>query len=270
VAAQHHYYAGWRRAQLCGTCNMENSKSDRLGRWLSPDPLAGDVTDPQSLNRYSYVLNNPTNFSDPLGLGVDPFDPWGMSEGIDGGGPCYLDWIATPCGPLYGLLTSGAAVRCPNCPIGTIAEQGPGGSTVFKQWVPGSNETQQVCSRIDGGETTCRDTTTPGHWAIVGAVGLAGIELGPADLALMGLTTAIVLYKNKDAVERIEKQMDNIFIHIDKLMFDPARDPRNDWRKQIRAFLKEARKWGNRISSDKLQDFYMKMLDAAERAVPQN
>ena len=26
-----------------------------LGRWMSPDPLAGDVTNPQSLNRYAYV-----------------------------------------------------------------------------------------------------------------------------------------------------------------------------------------------------------------------
>jgi RHS repeat-associated protein len=38
------------------------------GRWLTPDPLAGDVTDPQSLNRYAYVGNNPTSFIDPSGL----------------------------------------------------------------------------------------------------------------------------------------------------------------------------------------------------------
>jgi RHS repeat-associated protein len=38
------------------------------GRWLSPDPLAGDVSNPQSLNRYAYVLNNPTTLIDPLGL----------------------------------------------------------------------------------------------------------------------------------------------------------------------------------------------------------
>jgi RHS repeat-associated protein len=40
----------------------------RLYRWLSPDPLAGDISNPQSLNRYAYVLNNPTNLTDPLGL----------------------------------------------------------------------------------------------------------------------------------------------------------------------------------------------------------
>jgi RHS repeat-associated protein len=38
------------------------------GRWLSPDPVGGNITHPQSLNRYAYVLNNPTSFVDPLGL----------------------------------------------------------------------------------------------------------------------------------------------------------------------------------------------------------
>lgn len=41
-----------------------------LGRWLRPDPYDGsyDPTNPQSLNRYSYVLNNPQSFIDPSGL----------------------------------------------------------------------------------------------------------------------------------------------------------------------------------------------------------
>ena len=37
-------------------------------RWLSPDLLGGDVTDPQSFNRYSYAENNPCDLTDPLGL----------------------------------------------------------------------------------------------------------------------------------------------------------------------------------------------------------
>jgi RHS repeat-associated protein len=40
----------------------------RLGRFMSPDPLAGAVGNPQSLDRYTYVLNNPETFTDPLGL----------------------------------------------------------------------------------------------------------------------------------------------------------------------------------------------------------
>jgi RHS repeat-associated protein len=39
-----------------------------LGRLMSPDPLAGHVSDPQTLNRYAYVRNNPLNLTDPTGL----------------------------------------------------------------------------------------------------------------------------------------------------------------------------------------------------------
>ena len=34
----------------------------------SPDPMGGDITNPQSLNRYAYVLNDATSLTDPLGL----------------------------------------------------------------------------------------------------------------------------------------------------------------------------------------------------------
>ena len=46
------------------------------GRWLSPDQYSGsyDVTNPQSMNRYAYVLNNPMSFTDPSGLGPDDGD----------------------------------------------------------------------------------------------------------------------------------------------------------------------------------------------------
>lgn len=42
--------------------------SPRLGRFMGPDPLQGNIGNPQSLNRYAYVLNNPGNLIDPLGL----------------------------------------------------------------------------------------------------------------------------------------------------------------------------------------------------------
>src|SRR5208337_4125828 len=42
------------------------------GRWHSPDPLGGDITNPQSLNRYAYVMSNPTTLTDPLGLQNGP------------------------------------------------------------------------------------------------------------------------------------------------------------------------------------------------------
>ena len=44
------------------------------GRWLRPDPYLGsiDLTNPQSLNRYGYVVNSPMNLLDPLGLVYSP------------------------------------------------------------------------------------------------------------------------------------------------------------------------------------------------------
>jgi RHS repeat-associated protein len=43
--------------------------SSRLGRFMSPDWLAGYLGDPQSLDRYAYVRNDPVNYVDRLGLG---------------------------------------------------------------------------------------------------------------------------------------------------------------------------------------------------------
>jgi RHS repeat-associated protein len=42
--------------------------SSSVGRFMSPDPIGGQKIDPQTLNKYSYVRNNPINFTDPTGL----------------------------------------------------------------------------------------------------------------------------------------------------------------------------------------------------------
>jgi len=39
-----------------------------MGRFLSPDIVGGDLSNPQSLNRYTYVLNNPLFWTDPSGF----------------------------------------------------------------------------------------------------------------------------------------------------------------------------------------------------------
>ena len=39
-----------------------------LGRFMSPDPMGGHKEDPQTLNKYAYVRNNPLNLTDPTGL----------------------------------------------------------------------------------------------------------------------------------------------------------------------------------------------------------
>jgi RHS repeat-associated protein len=71
----------------------------RLYRWLSPDPLAGDVTNPQSLNRYAYVMNNPMNMMDPSGL---------AGECGPGRSSCQVSTRHTN-------ISYGANLGCPGC-----------------------------------------------------------------------------------------------------------------------------------------------------------
>jgi RHS repeat-associated protein len=49
---------------------MFRSHISRIARFSAPDPIAGSILDPQSLNRYAYVRNDPVNMVDPLGLYV--------------------------------------------------------------------------------------------------------------------------------------------------------------------------------------------------------
>jgi RHS repeat-associated protein len=39
----------------------------QIGRFISPDSIVPNPADPQSLNRYSYCLNNPLKYTDPTG-----------------------------------------------------------------------------------------------------------------------------------------------------------------------------------------------------------
>jgi RHS repeat-associated protein len=45
---------------------MARTYVSRLARFSSPDPVAGSASNPQSLNRYSYVRNNPSSLPIPL------------------------------------------------------------------------------------------------------------------------------------------------------------------------------------------------------------
>lgn len=94
---------------------------NRLGRFNRPDPLAGYIADPQSLNRYGYVLNDPANMVDPNGLdafslfeNTSPLLNDGSFAGGGGGGSqCYVDGVRTTCSSGYGLVENGHAAVLP-------------------------------------------------------------------------------------------------------------------------------------------------------------
>ena len=84
---------GYHFAGMDGSHAQFREYSSTQGRWMSPDRYSGsyDFSNPQSFNRYAYVMNNPVSAIDPLGLmqnfpgepgqPPDPGDP-----GYPGGG----------------------------------------------------------------------------------------------------------------------------------------------------------------------------------------
>jgi RHS repeat-associated protein len=67
--------------------------SGTQGRWTSPDPYLGsiDISNPQSLNRYGYVLNDPAGSVDPSGLVVNV--PTAVIGSLDGSTVLYEHFI---------------------------------------------------------------------------------------------------------------------------------------------------------------------------------
>lgn len=97
--------------------------SSTQGRWMSPDPYNGsyDPTNPQSFNRYSYVLNNPFFYTDPAGLeDVSCEDEDGSCESGSGGGGdfwnvtggIYSSGVGEASGSDGGIASAGTVTPC--------------------------------------------------------------------------------------------------------------------------------------------------------------
>ncbi|MDH5272772.1 MAG: FG-GAP-like repeat-containing protein [Gammaproteobacteria bacterium] len=89
-----------------------------LGRFLSADPLIGDLADSQSLNPYAYVGNRPLNATDPTGYLVDG----GLSIYV---GKFVVDSILSSL--VYGLFNHGGLPPPPATALpGQSAQNGVG------------------------------------------------------------------------------------------------------------------------------------------------
>ncbi len=62
-------YKAWGKTRYCSSlelCHMGARWYDPLlARWLSADTIVPSPANPQSLNRYSWVLGNPLRYRDP-------------------------------------------------------------------------------------------------------------------------------------------------------------------------------------------------------------
>lgn len=114
--------------------------SNTQGRWMSPDPYDGsyDITNPQSFNRYTYVLNNPLGLSDRMGLCGDEQDGEGAGDGgigeaasynFDGtGGGACGNGDPPPSCPAGQELNGGSCVPIPQTPSAGTVNVNDGGS----------------------------------------------------------------------------------------------------------------------------------------------
>jgi RHS repeat-associated protein len=73
AAFQPHLYTTYERDANGGDDAMMRRNQSSLSRFFQPDPYDGSYNfgDPQSLNRYAYVQNDPVNFTDPSGLNLE-------------------------------------------------------------------------------------------------------------------------------------------------------------------------------------------------------
>ncbi|MEK6288504.1 MAG: RHS repeat-associated core domain-containing protein, partial [Acidobacteriota bacterium] len=97
--SEKHRFTNYERDSESGTDYSVNRQYQMTnGRFMRPDPLNGSISSPQSLNRYSYVNNDPTNSIDPVGLAAEAV--WtlyrgtylGVGGGGFGGGADYAFW----------------------------------------------------------------------------------------------------------------------------------------------------------------------------------
>jgi RHS repeat-associated protein len=103
------------------------------GRWTVPDPAgaqAASLFDPQTLDRYTYGLNNPVTATDSLGLVYDnPMHPWhGFGDGWD-----IFDLMQIPVvgGSQFGLLWSWT-LSGPVSPTTSVAEIDENGDITYQ------------------------------------------------------------------------------------------------------------------------------------------
>lgn len=90
-----------------------------MGRFMSPDPHAGQIDNPQSLNRYAYVLNDPLSNTDPTGMDCVYLNGAGTTVEIDNSGNQAID-------------TNSSKGEC----MGDATQKGTGG-----YWVDGTANT---------------------------------------------------------------------------------------------------------------------------------
>jgi RHS repeat-associated protein len=179
------------------------------GRWMSPDPAglgAVDHSNPQTWNRYAYVMNNPLSFTGSLGLNVDAS---GCHEDAyttcvtDGGGggwsTCYAfcgggGGGGTSVSPANNGFTLG--IRAPGQTYSQCLAANSGNYSVYN-WLPSSaqNGGTKFALGNDVSNALFGDANEGTAGLVVGA-GVAAAPLGTGTAGTFGRRTASIFDLN--------------------------------------------------------------------------
>jgi RHS repeat-associated protein len=113
-------------------------QDETQGRFTSPDPVMASASksNPQTFNRYSYVINNPLNMTDPSGLcppeDDKPCNVGDIMEGKYDTGEAYkMVWNGeawTSVKPEKSIEMGSTSAECPDCVSSDLSGPIPGGA----------------------------------------------------------------------------------------------------------------------------------------------
>lgn len=158
-----------------------------LGRFISPDTIIQDPSNPQDLNRYSYVANNPVNYTDPTGHSHQPGHAEQIGDGdYYGDGTFYIHGDASSSSSSSGSSDSGFDFGFDSGPAPLFFSfYGGGGGSGYSAYTPGESTVGSFSSFGYGNSSA---TTFPGtEWNRQG-----NIFLGRVDQGLWNLGTKFV------------------------------------------------------------------------------
>ena len=155
-----------------------------MRRFTQPDSIIPDLYNPQSLNRYSYVLNNPYKYVDPSGN--DPVEFW---EDL----PAESSWVDTV---LYDIILptsyEAAEQHAIDSSLGVVTE-----NHAYKDYLPGTGDRSDAYGAVTGETYYGNDKLSGGERVLAGVLAILPFATYKQ---VKGLYKGIKGTKNKGAV----------------------------------------------------------------------
>lgn len=158
-----------------------------IGKFMSADPIISDPMNGQRYNRYSYVLNNPTNLTDPTGFAEVKVDKEREKTTTRGGGDWQKVCDFPPCDPVPPQSTAGERGKTQTTPKKSDAEDSANNGRANANFSGGGaaeRGVEQHRAEVEGGNGRVYEPLQPL------AIGVTSAMLGGSGYAYLATTAA--------------------------------------------------------------------------------